>query len=279
MNDVTLARLRDFKLSGVIKTLDNRIEEAIRNKLSYEEFIELVINDEYSNRLTNANRKRFQSAKFPQHKTLEEFRFNYQPTINRQLIYGLGTCEFIRKNENIAFIGPPGTGKSHLAVALGVKAVQQGYKVLFTTVNEMLEELYISRADNSFYQKLKKYTSPDLLILDELGLKKLNQTSVDDFYEIISRRYENKSIIITSNKAFDEWGQILYDPVLATAILDRYVHHCHFIVIKGESYRMKERRGTVKAESMEPPKRGRPPKLAEQSDPEDITENDLQSGE
>jgi DNA replication protein DnaC len=120
----------------------------------------------------------------------------------RKISYNLATCEFIRKKENIAFIGPPGTGKSHLGTAIGIKAVYQGYTVLFTTVNQMLEELYISRADNSFNQKLKKYTSPDLLILDELGLKKLNQNSVDDFYEIIANRYEEKSTIVTSNKSF-----------------------------------------------------------------------------
>ncbi|WP_341350037.1 ATP-binding protein [Caloramator australicus] len=105
----------------------------------------------------------------------------------------------------------------------------------------------MSRADNSFHQKLRYYIAPDLLILDELGLKKLNQNSVDDFYEIISRRYENVSIIITSNKVFEEWARIFYDPVLATAILDRFVHHCHFVVIKGESYRMKQREGVIKA--------------------------------
>jgi len=277
MNDGMFARLRDFKLSGIIKTFDTRMEEAVRSKLSYEEFFNLLLTDEMYNRLNNANKKRFQKAKFPQHKTLEEFNFNYQPTINRQEIYGLGTCEFIRKKENIAFIGPPGTGKTHLATALGVKAVQQGYKVFFTTVNAMLEDLYISRADNSFYQKLRKYTDSDLLILDELGLKKLNQNSVDDFYEIISRRYENKSTIITSNKAFDEWGQILYDPVLASAILDRFVHHCHFVVIKGESYRMKERRGIVMTEGKESVRRGRPPKTSQDS--HDETGNDLSSAQ
>lgn len=249
MNDLLQARLKDLKLSGIIKTLDVRNEEAIRSNISYMEFMELIISDEVLNRQTNGSNKRLHKARFPQHKTLEEYNFNYQPTISKRFIYNLATCEFIRKKENIALIGPPGTGKSHLATALGVKAIAQGYTVLFTTVNEMLEELYISRADNSYRQKLKLYTSPDLLILDELGLKKLNQNSVDDFYEVISRRYEKGSIIVTSNKVFEEWGRIFYDPVLATAILDRFVHHCHFVVIKGESYRMKQREGVIKAMS------------------------------
>jgi len=251
MNDSLISRLRDLKLSGIIKTLDIRNEEALKSNLSYMEFFELLINDEVLNRQNNSNIKRTNKARFPQHKTLEEYNFNYQPNINKRFIYNLATCEFVRKKENVAFIGPPGTGKTHLAISIGLKAVAQGYKVLFTTVNEMLEELYISRADNSFHQKLRYYTTPDLLILDELGLKKLNQNSVDDFYEIISRRYENGSIIITSNKVFEEWARIFYDPVLATAILDRFIHHCHFVVIKGESYRMKQREGVIKAMSEE----------------------------
>jgi len=255
MNDHMLTRLKSLKLSGIVKTLDIRIEEAVRGHLSYQEFFELLISDEVVNRSNNANRNRLSKAKFAQHKTIEEFNFSYQPSVSRQMIYSLATCEFVRKKENIAFIGPPGTGKSHLATSIGIKAIYQGYNVLFTTVNQMLEELYISRADNSFNQKLRKYTAPDLLVLDELGLKKLNQNSVDDFYEIISRRYEHTSTVITSNKSFDEWGRILFDPVLATAILDRFVHHCHFVTIKGESYRMKERQGIIESENQQEPAR------------------------
>lgn len=258
MNDTLQDKLKKLHFSGIIKTADMRIEQAIREKLSYQEFLEILINDELINRTNNGNQKRMQQAKFPQIKTIEEFNFNYQPSINRQTIYHLGACEFIRKKENIAFIGPPGTGKTHLAIAIGVKAIIQGYSVIFITLNDMLEDLYMSRADNSFAQRLKKYTQSDLLIIDELGLKKLNQTSVDDFYEVIAKRYEQRSTIITSNKTFEEWGRILFDPVLATAILDRFVHHCNFIVINGESYRMREREGILSSGG----KRGRPRKTA-----------------
>ncbi|MFZ5354618.1 MAG: IS21-like element helper ATPase IstB [Bacillota bacterium] len=256
MNDALQLKLKNLRLSGVIKTADMRIEQAIREKLSYQEFLEILINDELLNRTNNGNHKRQQKAKFPQHKTMEEFNFSYQPSINRQTIYHLGTCEFIRKKENIAFIGPPGTGKTHLAISIGIKAVTQGYTVLFATLSDMLEDLYMSRADNSFQQRIRRYSQPDLLIIDELGLRKLNQTSVDDFYEVIAKRYEQRSTIITSNKTFEEWGKILFDPVLATAILDRFVHHCNFIVINGDSYRMREREGLVAPSG----KRGRPKK-------------------
>ncbi|EMS69237.1 DNA replication protein [Ruminiclostridium cellobioparum subsp. termitidis CT1112] len=235
-----------------------RIEQSIKEKLSYQEFLEILINDELMNRTNNGNHKRLQQAKFPQQKTIEEFNFNYQPSINRQTIYQLGSCDFVRKKENIAFIGPPGTGKTHLAISIGIKAVIQGYSVLFLTLTDMLEDLYMSRADNSFSQKLKKYTQCNLLIIDELGLKKLNQNSVDDFYEVIAKRYEQRSTVITSNKTFEEWGKILFDPVLATAILDRFVHHCNFIVINGDSYRMREREGIL----LNSEKRGRPRKLS-----------------
>jgi len=243
-----------------------RIEQAIREKLSYQEFLELLIADEAANRANNGNIKRMHNARFPAQKSIEEFDFNMQPSINRQHIYQFGTCEFIRKKENITFIGRSGTGKTHLSIAIGVKAVLQGYSVLFTTLSEMLDQLYTSRADNSFHKRLAGYIQPDLLIIDELGLRKLNQTSVDDFYEVVSKRYETKSTIITSNKEFNEWGRVLYDPVLATAILDRLVHHCSFVNIKGDSYRMRERE---ELHIVPPKKRGRPYKNDDESEDND----------
>ncbi|MFQ6084417.1 MAG: ATP-binding protein, partial [Candidatus Aminicenantia bacterium] len=139
-------------------------------------------------------------------------------------------------------IGPPGVGKTHLAIALGMKALHQGWKVLFTQVTEMVNNLISSKADNTYHLKMKYYLTPELLILDELGFKKMTQYTVDEFYEIISRRYEKSSVIITSNKSFEEWGDVFWDPVLATAIIDRLIHHSKIIVIKGASYRMKDYR-------------------------------------
>lgn len=262
MTDALLRKLTDLHFAGIVKTLDMRVEQATRESLSYSEFLELIINDENLNRGRNRHAKLMAQAKFPQHKSLEEFNFSWQPCLNRQEIYSMGTCEFIRKRENIAFIGLPGTGKTHLSIALGIKAIEQGYTVLFTTLADMLEELFISRADNSFRQKLGKYAKPNLLIIDEFGLKKLNQTNVDDLYEVVSRRYEVNSTIITSNKEFSEWGKILFDPILASAILDRFVHHCNFVVIDGDSYRMRERQNIA---SEEPKRRCHPRKQTEEA--------------
>lgn len=255
MNDSLQDKIKKLHLAGILQTADMRAEQAVKEQLSYMEFLELLINDENLNRSGNRRNDLMRRSRIPQHKTIEEFNFSWQPCLNRQAIYAFGTGEFIRKKENIAFIGLPGTGKTHLSIALGIKAIEQGYTVLFTTLSEMMEDLYMSRADNSFRQKLKKYVSPDLLIIDEFGLKKLGQTNVDDLYEVISKRYETASTIITSNKQFDEWGNILFDPVLATAILDCFVHHCSFITIEGESYRMKEREQITSTK-----RRGRPKK-------------------
>ena len=246
MNSTLFKDLRNLKLSGIAKTLEVRNEQAIREKLSYMEFLELLIEDELANRKDNSYKKRFQKAHFPFTKTLEEYDFNFQPTLNRQEIYNLATCEFIRKKENVVFIGPPGTGKTHLSISIGIKALQQGYKVIFTTVSDMMSALFESKADNSYAQKLKYYLSSDLLILDELGFRKLNEHIVDQFYEIISQRYEKGSLIITSNKTFDEWGNIFWDSILASAILDRIVHHSHLVLIKGESFRMRDQKEKLK---------------------------------
>ena len=233
------SRLRDFKLSGIYNSLEDRISYANEKSLSHLELLELLFEDETNNRINNSYKKRYAKAKLPSHKTLEDFDFSFQPSIDKKLINDCATCNFIKEKKNIVFIGNPGAGKTHLSIAIGIRALMKGSKVYFTSVAEMLQNLNASRADNSYYQKVFFYLAPDLLILDELGFKKLPGYSADDFFEIISKRYEKGSVIITTNKTFDQWGDIVADNVLASAIIDRIAHHSMVIKIDGPSYRAK----------------------------------------
>jgi len=233
-------RLRDFKLSGIYNSLEERLAYAQENSLAYREFLELLMDDEYNNRRDNSHKKRYAKAKLPAHKTVEDFNFEFQPSINKKTINDCLTCNFIKERKNIVFIGKPGTGKTHLSVAIGIKALLKGYKVIFSPVSEMLHNLNAAKADNSYYQKVNYYLAPDLLILDELGFKKLPGYSADDFFEIISKRYEKGSLIITTNKSFENWGEIFSDHTLASAILDRIVHYSTIFKINGPSYRAKD---------------------------------------
>lgn len=240
------SKLKNFKLAGIALTIEERIQYANDNSLSCRQFLELILEDEENNRRDNSYKKRYSKAKLPSHKTLEEFNFNFQPSIDKKLINDASTCQFIRDKRNLIFIGNPGTGKSHLGIAIGVKALAKNHKVLFTTVTEMLYQLHISKADNSYYKKLNLYLQPDLLILDELGFKTLPSYSADDFFEVISKRYEKGSTIITTNKEFDQWQDIFSDNILAEAILDRIVHHALIFKIKGESYRSQNVKPKIK---------------------------------
>lgn len=247
MNTV-IAKLREYKLAGMATTIEERISYANNSSLSYQQFLELLFEDEDNNRRENNYNKRYKGAKLPAYKTIEGFDFNFQPSINQKQLNDFATCSYLQKKQNLIFIGNPGTGKSHLAIALAVKALARNYKVLFTSVAEMLYQLHISKADNSYYKKLNEYLSPDLLVLDELGFKKLPEYSADDFFEVIAKRYERASCIVTTNKSFEQWEDIFGDNILSSAILDRLVHYSAVIKINGASYRAKNIKDNKKTE-------------------------------
>jgi len=231
-------RLSELKLAGIRKTIEVRLAQAGTDSMTYTDFVGLLLEDEITNRADNRRRELFRLAHLPFEKGIEDFDFTFQPTINKREIMELATGNFLGKT-NVIFIGQPGTGKTHLSVALGLRALSLGKTVLFTTLWDMLDVLYQSRADYSFAKKIHNFLRPDLLILDELGYKSLTPQAVQDLFEIIGRRYEKKSTIITSNRNISEWDKIFLDKTLTTALLDRLLHHCNVVEIKGESYRMR----------------------------------------
>ncbi len=232
-----LKDLRDFKLAGMVSSLEERIIYAKANKVSYQELLELLCEDEKSNRRDNNYTRRYKGAKLPANKRLEEFDISFQTSIDARKVSDIATCQFIRDKANVLLIGDSGTGKSHLAIAFAFKALEKDYTVYFTTVSDMLYDLHIAKADNTYHKQLKRLIGYDLLILDELGFKSLPKYSSDDFFNVISKRYENRATIITTNKPLDEWDDIFEEPLLTAAIVDRVIHHATIFSIKGKSYR------------------------------------------
>jgi DNA replication protein DnaC len=232
-------QLKALRLSGMAKALSTRLKQAGSGKLSHAELVGLLCEDEVNARADNKREKFFKSAKLPSAKGLEDFDFTFQPSLSKREIIELATCQFLETHKNILFIGQPGTGKTHLSVAIALQALGAGKTVLFTTVWDMINKLQQSRADLSYQRKIQAYLKPDLLILDELGYRSMAESTIEDFYEIVSKRYEKGSVIITSNRPVTEWGKVFIDKRLATAIVDRLMHHHRLIEIIGESWRHK----------------------------------------
>lgn len=229
--------LKKLRLSGVLQTLDLRNREATDDGLAHTEYLYRLLHDEVERRESKQLSLRLRRASFDGMKSLEDFDFHFNPMVPKARVFDLATCQFVERHENVLLLGKAGVGKSHLAQALGLRACRVGYSALYVSTHEMLTQLRASRADQSYERKLLRFTGPDLLILDDLGLRPLSADEPLDLYELIRRRYERGAMVITSNRAVEEWHPLFGDALLASAAMDRLMHHAHVIEIEGESYR------------------------------------------
>lgn len=237
-----IENLQKLELSHIGEMLDSIAEEAAAKEVSYSEFLGMLVEAELAARKERSITMRTRTAGFPFIKTIEAFKFSFQPSVDKKKVRELSTLRFIANRENVVLLGPPGVGKTHLAIGLGLKAIAAGHRVYFTTATGMVSSLLKAYQENHFEHRLKTYTHPSLLIVDEVGYLPLDRTGANLFFQLISKRYEKGSVILTSNKSFTEWGEVFSDSVLASAILDRLLHHATTINIKGESYRLREKK-------------------------------------
>lgn len=241
MNDRLSTTLRQLRLSGMAKTLDVRLQEAAGNRLSHFEFLELILKDELAVRAHRKIERRMKAAGFRDQKTLEDFDWRFNNSIKRSQIYDMATGEFVRKSTDVLFAGPPGVGKSHLVEALGQQLVRLGFTVLYRSIFDVVRDFLHDEALGDDNRLLKKYLKPELLIIDDMGMKQLPRRSGEYLFEIIHRRYEIRSTIMTSNRPLEDWGKLIGDVPAATAILDRFLHRAEIITITGKSYRLKDK--------------------------------------
>ena len=229
--------LKQLRLSGIMDSIETRNRQAIEKKMSYMDFLATIITDEVARRNQKKLATALRRANFRNQKTLEEFDFTFNPNINRSLVMDLSSCRFMSEKVCVFIIGPCGTGKSHLAQALGHSAIRNGYSVLFTSASKMLANLNAARAINGYDRHFAKLAGVDLLIIDDFGLKPLKQAQDEDFHEIISERYERKSTIVTSNLDIPEWTDAFPNRILGEATIDRLRHGAYTVILEGKSYR------------------------------------------
>ena len=237
VTDELIPVLKKLRLSGVLHTFDLRRKEAVDESLDYAEFLYRLCQDEVERRESKQLELRLRRASFETTKRLEDFDFRFNPQIPKSKIIDLATAHFVKGRENILLIGPTGVGKSHIAQALGERACRAGASTLYVSAHRMLSTLRAARADQTYDKKLLRYSSPDLLIVDDLGLRPLERDEPIDLYEVIRQRYERGSMIVTSNRAIEEWYPLFLDDLLASAAMDRLLHHAHVIVMDGQSFR------------------------------------------
>jgi DNA replication protein DnaC len=228
-----------LSLPEVALSYEKESENAAKAKLSYQEYLYKVLQNQVLVRIDNSINAKIKKAKFPFIKSIEEFDFSFQPQLEERLIRELCNLNFLSEAKNIIFIGPPGVGKTHLSVSIGLKAAQARKRVLFFTAEDLINELISAEMSKRLQEYIESLSRIDLLIIDELGYLEIGKEASSMFFKLISKRYERTSTIVTSNRPFEEWGEIFGDEVVATAILDRLLHHSYPFLIQGKSYRVR----------------------------------------
>ena len=238
MRPSLIQTLKQLRLSGLAQSLEVRLSEASGNRLDHAEFLELILQDELNVRSSRQISRRVKAAMFGEVKNLDEFDFSFNPSIKRKQIHDLAGCQFIREKADVLLLGPPGVGKTFLVQAVGHQAIKAGFLVLYRSIFDLARD-FLGDEDLRHQDKtLNRYLKPDLLIIDDMGMKQLPRHSGEYLFEIIMRRYETRSTIMTSNRPLEDWGKLVGDVPSATAILDRFLHHAELISITGRSYRL-----------------------------------------
>jgi DNA replication protein DnaC len=245
LSELTSTRIRTtaakLGLPHLAEALNQYIQRADEAQMGYLDLLDLVLAEELAVRDDRRFRNGLRLSKLPHHKTLEDYDFSFQPDLDPRKVKDLATLSFVEDKANVALLGPPGVGKTHIAVALAVAACRAGYSIYFTSLDDMVRHLKAAEDQGRLISKLTSYLRPAVLVVDEVGYQPLERTEANLVFQVISKRYEKGSIILTSNKTFGEWGQVFGDEVLATAILDRLLHHCEVVSINGNSYRLRNR--------------------------------------
>ena len=231
--------LKQLRLSGLLESLEVRLHEAAGNNLNHAEFLELLLQDELAVRSDRQVRRRVKAAQFRELKTIDDFDWSFNPSIKKKQVFDLATCRFVRETRDVLFLGPPGVGKSFLAQAIGYQAIKCGFAVLYRSIFDVIRDFLHDEALGGEEKIMARYLKPDLLIIDDMGMKQLPKRSGEYLFEIVMRRYETRSTIMTSNRPLEDWGKLIGDVPSATAILDRFLHHAEIVTITGRSYRLR----------------------------------------